>query len=231
MFKKFHHNLVELPKMERCTDEVTGKRYYLTPAGNRYTSVTTFTGLDEDKEKSLLAWRESIGEDKANAISKRASTRGTNLHNTLERYTLNEQITWAEISKDLLNKQLFLQIKKMLDDVDNIRVVEGMMYSDKLCLAGTADLVADYKKKLSVCDYKGSNRIKKEEHIDGYFIQGACYAIMYHELYDEMPEQVVIFMGVEDGAPNGLVFVKPIGECMKLLVDFMKKVNHYGSFR
>jgi hypothetical protein len=77
--KIFTHNFVELPKLKRV--EVDGSRRYVTPSGNAYLSVTSLTG--RIGKQDILEWRKRVGDEKANAISKRASGRGANLHTTL----------------------------------------------------------------------------------------------------------------------------------------------------
>lgn len=230
-FKTFNHNFVDLPKLKRI--EVDGERRYQTPAGKAYMSVTTLTGKHGKKE--IFEWRQRVGDEKANAISKRATGRGTNLHKTIENYLLNQPASWQQLDEDVLNKQMFVQIKPILERIDNIRVLESGMYSDKLELAGTPDCIADYITKergpeLSVIDFKTSTRMKKEESIPAYFMQGAAYGVMYHEHTGELPKNVVIMMAVET-ASYPLTFVKPMKDCVVMLVNFMKAQGHYGCFR
>src|ERR1700747_401692 len=160
MNKQFILNLVKLPKLNRVTGE-DGKRYYENEKGIRYISVTTFLGQDNDG--FIEKWRMRVGEEKADAISRRAAQRGTSLHECLEQTLLNNPPSWAELSKDLLNKSLFLQMKPLIDRIDNIRMLEGMMYSDSLKLAGTTDCIADFDGILSVIDFKTSLRIKEDK--------------------------------------------------------------------
>ena len=67
----------QLPNLESKTFP-DGKRYYVTPSGNKLPSVTTVIGAQ--KKEEILKWRKKVGEEAANKISRQASSRGTNLH-------------------------------------------------------------------------------------------------------------------------------------------------------
>ena len=53
---------------------IDGKRYYVTPDGTKYPSVTTVTG--QASAKSIAMWRKRVGEEEANKISNKATTAG-----------------------------------------------------------------------------------------------------------------------------------------------------------
>ncbi len=74
------------------------------------------------------------------------------------------------------------------------------MFSDSLKVAGRVDLIAEYNKKLSVIDFKGSNREKKEEWVQHYLMQATAYAIMYYELTGLVVKQIIIMIAVDDGS-------------------------------
>ena len=214
--KTFNHNLVELPKMVRTVDEDTGSRYYITPSGNRYQSVTSLTG--NWNKKSINEWRKRVGEEKANEISQAAVTRGNRLHKVIENYLLNEPIDFGPSPE---TKSLFYKIKSKVDNLDNIRTIEGTMYSDSLQLAGTTDCIAEYEGKLAVVDFKTSTKAKKAEYIQNYFMQGGAYGKMFEERYGEKPENIVILL-VSPAVEYPIVFIEPYEKCHKLLTDFMK---------
>jgi hypothetical protein len=48
-----------------------------------------------------------------------------------------------------------------------------------------------------VIDFKTSKRLKKKEQVGNYFMQGAAYAKMFHEMTGHLIEQVVIMIGVD----------------------------------
>jgi genome maintenance exonuclease 1 len=89
--------------------------------------------------------------------------------------------------------------------VDNIREIERKMFSKKMGLAGTADVIADWDGKLSVIDFKTTKRAKREEWIEGYFLQSTAYALMYEENTGTPINQIVIVFTGEDGTQDTYV--------------------------
>ena len=87
--KEFRHVEVSAPK-ELQVEQVDGKRFYVTPEGKRYPSVTTVSGCK--KKKKILEWRNKVGEETANRISTRASNRGNLFHDCAEKYLRNQSI-------------------------------------------------------------------------------------------------------------------------------------------
>lgn len=191
----FEHNLVELPKLRRIDGAV---RLYETPTGEKYPSVTTVLGATEDKS-GLEEWKKRVGEEEAARVSKRASTRGTALHSLWEKLVLNEEFDREEArQKHLMNFHMYEQLERVLkDDVNNIKCSEGSLFSHKLKVAGSVDLIADYKGKPSIIDFKTSAKPKRKEWISGYFLQTALYSYMYWEMMQDMHSQLVVMIAVE----------------------------------
>ena len=216
--KIFKHDFVDLPKLQRV--ESDGKRFYLTPSGKKYQSVTTLTGILS--KKAIADWRRKVGEEEANRISTRAANRGTKLHKTVEHYLRNEPYS---LNEDYLNKSMFIKIRPALGDIDNIKVIEGTMYSDTLELAGTADCIAEYKGSLSIIDFKTSTKVKSIDQIKGYWMQGAAYGKMYEEFTGVKPEKIVIIFSVEN-VNFPVTYEKPYEECLKYLMDFIEELNN-----
>ena len=143
--KKFNHIDINLPALERET--IDGIRYYKIPSENelkKFVSVTSVTS-HYNKEK-FASWRKRVGEEKANQITKAATTRGTAMHSLIESYILNEDLP----SADPLPKFLFDIAKSELDKIDNIIAIERSLYSDYFKIAGTVDTIADYDGKLRI---------------------------------------------------------------------------------
>ena len=167
---------------------------YVAPNGQRYPSVTTV--LADHGKEGILEWRKKVGEEKANEISRKATTRGTGVHKALELYLKNEDVSSLEMLPNV--KSLFVRMKQELDGkVNNIHCLEDRLYSHNLKLAGTVDCIAEYKGVLSVIDFKTSIRLKKKENISGYFMQGTAYAQMFNEMANLNIEQIVILIGVD----------------------------------
>ena len=199
--KEFVHNLVHIPPSPRV--EIDGIRYYKTPAGT-FKSVTTILGEKLDKS-GLLAWKERVGEEEATKISTQAARRGTSIHNLAEAYLMNDP-NWKKGAMPV-NLDTFSRIRPILDlNIGSIYGIETPLYSARLKTAGTCDLLAGYRGINSVIDFKTSKRVKKEEDIEGYFLQAAAYSWCAQELTELKFPQIVIIMSVDDD--DSLVFVK-----------------------
>ena len=203
----------ELPNIS--TQNIEGKRFYVTPEGNKYPSITTV--LSGRNKEGILKWRQSVGNDVANQIMRQAASRGTAVHQLVEDYLNN-----IELSKqDVLPVALFSILKPELDNINNIRIQEGGLYSDYYGVAGRVDCIADYKGVLSVIDFKTSTKEKKEEWIENYFIQGSAYCEMYEERFDQPIDRVVILVVTEDGGIQ--TFTKSKDDYLPLLKTAIKE--------
>ena len=215
--KSFHHvNLSDkLPDIQ--TETIKGKRFYVTPEGKKYPSITTV--LSGRNNEGLVKWRESVGSEVANNIMRGAAKRGTAVHTLVENYLNNEELS----KQDVLPVALFTLLKPELDNINNIRIQEGGLYSDFYGVAGRVDCIADYKGVLSVIDFKTSTKEKKEEWVENYFIQGAAYCEMYEERFDQPIDRVVILIVTEDGAVQ--TFSKDKNDYLPLLKSAIKEFN------
>jgi genome maintenance exonuclease 1 len=188
-----------------------GKRYYTLPDGTKLPSVTTVLGAQ--KKASIMAWRKRVGEEKANAISRKASGRGTNVHTLCERYLNNESL--GDIMPDA--KEMFVSIKPILNRINNIHYQEQTLWSTQLGMAGRVDCIAEFDGELSVIDFKTSAKVKSKEDIQDYFQQVTAYALMYEELIISPIDQLVIIMAVENSMP--LIFIEKTENHIQGLVE------------
>jgi ATP-dependent exoDNAse (exonuclease V) beta subunit len=174
-------------------------RYYKTPTGELYPSVTTVTGLMN--AKAIHQWRARVGDEEANRISSQAATRGTRIHKLCEDYLNNDDIDASKYNfNDAFNFRL---LKPILDaNIDNIHLQEERLYSDYLKMAGTVDCVAEWKGKLSIIDFKTARKLKNKEYILNYFCQVSAYAIMYEERFNIPVSRIVILISVDDEEPQ-----------------------------
>lgn len=222
--KVFRHRN-DLKEYDLFSETTSQGRWYVTPKGDRYKSVTTF--LKETGDMSWLDdWREAVGEEIANKESLRCSTRGDQLHLSIENY-LNNEHPFYNIP-DLLNyvRYMFNQLKFVLSLIDDIVFQEVSLFSDKMRLAGKVDCIAKYNGKLSIIDFKSSNKLKKESDITNYFIQCTCYAIMYKEMYGVWIDQIVVIIGVEKVSRPQVFKMKTsdyLPELKKRLIQFHAK--------
>lgn len=191
--KTFNHNLLDLPKLERIDGDL---RYYKTPCGKLYPSATTVLGKTADKD-FLVKWQNRVGIDEAEKIKNRSAIRGTAVHNMCENLVLNRPIDYSKQMP--FNVNLFNQIKKVLiENVDNIRASEATLFSHKLKMAGSVDLVADYRGKPAIIDFKTSIRNKKPEWIVDYRLQTTAYSIMLHEMTGIICPRISIIICIEE---------------------------------
>ena len=210
--KYFTHK--PLPKIEVPRKEIDGKRYYVTPGGECYRSVTTI--LSQLNKDDIQKWRDRVGEQEANKISSSASRRGTKLHLMMEDYVGN--VEDFALNKMPTTISLFLDIQPFVDsNLEEVYGIEYPLYSDRLRAAGTSDLICMYAGKPTVLDYKTSSKPKKEEWIENYFIQSTAYALMVKERYDLDIEQIVIMIAVEGDNPQ--VFVKDPSDYVKKTIS------------
>ena len=212
--KKFKYvdGLPELKQLD--TDESTGERFYITPNGVKLPSVTTVLGYF--KKKSLIEWRNRIGNEEADKVMFRASNRGTRFHNMMESYLRNEDDYLNGIMPDM--KQSFNDMKETLDLIDNIRYIESPLHSEKLGVAGRTDVIAEFAGVPSIIDFKTSTKEKKEEWIGNYFEQGTAYALMYEELVKEPINQIVILISV-DFMEHPQVFIRDKNQYVQSLLE------------
>ena len=142
--KKFNHYTSSL--LDLKTENVDGKRHYVTPDGNKYISITTL--LSELSREGISRWRARVGAEEANRISTKASRQGNAVHKLCERYIQNEEGFLTESMPHLV--EMFESILPLLERIDNVHCVEGALYSDELKLAGRTDLIAEFDGILSV---------------------------------------------------------------------------------
>lgn len=187
----FNHIKHEFPQL--LQENVDGRRLYATATGERYPSVTTV--LADYGKEGIMEWRKRVGEEKANQISRTATTRGTGVHAAIEKYLNNEDMVEVEMMPNV--KSLFVQMKSELNKLNNIHCLETRLFSHELKLAGTVDCIAEYDGTLSVIDFKTSKRLKKKDQIGNYFMQGAAYATMFTELTNIPIHTVTILIGVD----------------------------------
>lgn len=162
-------------------------RQYICPDGTNVPSVTTILDKTkpDEKKKALTEWRKRVGEQNAASITAAAAGRGTTMHKFLEKYILGEDIAPGS---NLVQQQAFKMAEVVIEQmikphVNEVWGSEVSLYFPQL-YAGTTDLVGLYKGRPSIIDYKQSNKTKKGEWIEDYYLQMTAYALAHNELYD-----------------------------------------------
>lgn len=171
-------------------------RFYRTPDGNIYPSVTTV--LTSIPNPALEEWKLSIGEEKAAEVSKKASEAGTLLHSYCESYLTNG----TKPKLDMFQKFSYSGLGVHLDKIKPI-AVESMMYSDKLRVAGTIDCLGYYDGVPHIIDFKSTSRDKYDGEFDTYWLQTAAYSMMVYERFDMIvPDLLIIMQNLLSGECN-----------------------------
>ena len=174
--------------------EVNGKRRYAAPGGAPVASVTTILGDTKDKTH-LIAWKKRVGEQKAQEIVTEASGVGTRMHKYLEDYI--DYAEWPTAGSNPYAQQAHMMATTIkvnaMDDVDEIWGSEVPLYVPNI-YAGTTDLVGIYKGQPCIMDFKQTNKPKKLEWVEDYFLQLTAYAIAHNEVHGTDIKEGHIFM-------------------------------------
>ena len=187
------------PKSSRA--KLDGLRHYtIDGSQKKLPSVTTILGQTQPKEKqeSLERWRNRVGSREAQKITRDAAIRGTAMHKYLE------DLIRGQRSLDLTplgieaTKMAEIIVERGLNDCSEIYGIEATLYYPNL-YAGSVDLVAKYKDKVSIIDFKQTNKPKQREWIGDYFLQMAAYGMAHDAVYGTSIEQGVIMMCSKDG--------------------------------
>lgn len=182
-------------------DESTGKRLYATPDGHKVPSVTTILDRTKPAEsrEALARWKKAVGEQKAQQIVTEAASRGTRMHTYLERYikgdTLPESVSnpYAQQSLDMARKVIDTGFVK----IEEVWGSEVPLYFPEL-YAGTTDCVGVHDGDESILDFKQTNKPKKEEWIEDYYLQLTAYALAHNEVHGTNIRKGVILMCSKD---------------------------------
>lgn len=198
MTKTFQHQKISLGYEDLEAETLSTGRTYSDPEGNRYPSITTVLSLLS--RDSIAAWRARVGEEEANRVSYRASTRGTAVHDIVERYLNNEEIDTSSYTLDVI--QSWKNLQPILDErVGTIFSQECPLYSRYLGIAGRVDCIAEFDGVPSIIDFKTSRKPKKKEWVTNYFIQESAYAIMWEERTGMPITNLVTIMDVDNDQP------------------------------
>jgi CRISPR/Cas system-associated exonuclease Cas4 (RecB family) len=211
----FKHIDLNLPKLER--ELIDSVRYYTLPSGNK--KLVSITSVISHYKKDFFDnWRKKVGIEKANKITKKATSRGTDTHSLIESYLLNENLP----SVQPISEYLFKIAKPTINRIDNIHCLESSLYSEVLGVAGSVDTIAEFDGELAVIDYKTSKEPKPVDWIEGYFVQTMFYGMAFYEMTGIKIKKLVIIMTCENG--ECVVYEEQDTEkYMKLVIKYIKK--------
>ena len=206
---------------------VEGLRHY-TINNEKLPSVTTILGKTQSKEKAegLANWRARVGEDEATRIMDQAAARGTAMHTILEHHILGKnRLDLTDIGQEA-HKMADVVIDKGLSNLDEIWGSEGALYYPDL-YAGATDLVGVYKNADSIIDFKQTNKPKRREWVEDYFVQLAAYAMAHNHIYHTRIQSGVILMCSKDGYFQK--FEVSDEEFRQYMYKWLSKVGQYHS--
>jgi len=214
-------------------------RLYTTPDGHRLPSVTTILDQtkSEEKKAALAQWRARVGEQQAQKIVTEAANRGTRMHTYLERYIKEGEMPQKGTNPFSWPSYVMAQevIDKGLANVNEIWGVEVPLYFPGL-YAGTTDSVGVHLNEESILDYKQTNKPKKREWIEDYFVQLCAYAEAHNELHGTRIKKGVVLMCVKPeldqdhniiGDPEYQEFVLEGAEFKHYSDQWLRRVEQY----
>jgi ATP-dependent exoDNAse (exonuclease V) beta subunit len=191
------NNKFTYPKSMRSM--VSGSRMYAVNQ-EKLPSVTSILQATQSEEKkaSLANWKARVGVAEANRIKNDASSRGTSMHTFIEKYLL------GQLNLELLEEEN--KSKKMADEIieQGIKGKLSEIYGTESCLyypgkyAGTCDAVGVYEGQETIIDFKQSNKPKKEEWIEDYYLQLGAYSLAHNIVYNSRITQGIILLCTVD---------------------------------
>ena len=187
----------DYPTSSRAT--VDGIRRYLLGEKKlpSVTSILDATKSEEDKA-ALANWRERTGQKEAEAITKAASSRGSQMHNYLESYLQGrENLSFFENNEQYKKMAKEIIDKGLTNRLEEIWGTECTLYYPEK-YAGTADCVGVYEGKETIIDFKQSNKPKKIEYIDTWLLQTAAYSLAHNIVYNSQIDSCVILVCTVD---------------------------------
>ena len=206
---------------------IEGLRHYtITGEQQKLPSVTAVLGATQPKEKqeSLERWRKRVGLREAQKITRDAAIRGTAMHKYLEDLISGQRsLDLTEIGQEA-TRMAEIIVERGLNDCSEIYGTEAVLYYPGL-YAGSCDLIAKYKDKVSIIDFKQTNKPKQREWIGDYFLQMGAYGMAHDAVYGTAIEQGVIMMCSKDGYYQQ--FVIEGEEFRQAKHDFLTRLNKF----
>jgi hypothetical protein len=213
----FNHVDIDFPHLERET--IDGVRYYSVPDEEDLLRLVSITSVTSHFNKEIFVkWRKKVGNEEADRITKKATSRGTDMHTLVEHHLKNESIPNVQP----ISEFLFKISKPELNKIDNIHALESSLYSKQLGIAGTVDCIAEHEGELAIIDFKTSKKPKPREWIAHYFVQCMAYGCMLYELTGISVKKLVIIMACENG--ECVVYQeRDKSKYIKLLTQYIRK--------
>ena len=217
---QFRHLFYDLKR-----NNIDESRYYEVAKETMYPSVTSVISFIN--RKKFADWRARVGEEVANKKTKHATSRGTDLHYVLEMFLQNKDVKELKQYQKPLIQYMFNFVKPHLEErLNNIYQQETPMFSNRLCLAGTVDLVCEVDGELAIVDFKTSAKEKPEEWLEDYFVQLSAYWAMFSEKTGLVPRKLVVILVGENGDVQ-IVQRRNIMTYLEKLQDYASRFIQY----
>lgn len=202
--------------------------YEANPYGERkyygVTKILSETKSEEDKA-SLQAWRDKVGEEKAEAILQESLKIGNSLDMMIEKFLAG---TLGEIKqyKDEPGLKLFYQMKPVLENIDTIGL-QIHMYSDKYKIQGYLDCIGVKNGVLTMIDFKNSRSRKSEKYIRDYFLQASIYCLLIHEMTGIVIKDIMIILGIRDSFSTQIATAK----LKDYIVEAKERISKFNELK
>jgi len=156
-------------------------RYYQRN-GEYYPSVTYVLSC-YPKGKFFEDWLKKVGYS-ADFIVKKASEEGTQVHEMIEDYLNGKELKFLEHGIPMYAPHVWQMFLRFVDFWEEYKPTlieaEVHLFSDKLKIAGTCDMVCEINGELWVIDFKTSNHLQTT-----YDLQTAIYAKCFEECFNK----------------------------------------------
>ncbi len=221
------NKLYKYPNSTRSLIE--GNRHY-DVSNEILPSVTTILQATQSEEKkaSLARWRNKVGENEAERIKNEAAKRGTAMHEYLEYYVRQEKLLDLSNEGQAAGSMARAIIDQGLSGMEEIWGSEVTLFYPGL-YAGQTDLCGIFTGRESIIDFKQTNKPKKREWVEDYFLQLAAYAMAHDVIYNTCIDQGVILMCSKDGFFQK--FISTGKEFTRYKHQFLSKIDQFYAIK
>jgi len=190
------NKLYTYPRSKRET--LKGDRHY-DVNDEKLPSVTTILQATQSLEKaeSLARWASRVGQVEADRIRDQAAKRGTAMHSYLETYLQGGKILdLRDVGREASSMAETI-IEKGFPELEEVWGVECTLHYPGL-YAGQTDMCGIYQGRESIIDFKQSNKPKKVDYIQDYFLQLGAYTLAHNVVYKSNITSGVILLCTVD---------------------------------
>jgi hypothetical protein len=185
-YKKHYNRVLEISDDYKQITMPDGRFYQRN--GDYYPSVTWVLS-HYPKGKFFEDWLKKVGYASEHIV-KKAAKAGTEVHEMIERYLQGMELSFLNTEGhpqyDVEVWQMFMRFVDFWEEYNPTLVEEEVhLFSDKLKVAGTCDMVCEIDGELWIIDFKTSNHLQTT-----YDLQCAVYAQCFEECYDKKVDRM-----------------------------------------